>query len=138
VVRLGTGAGPHRRYEGLLLRDGALSQITHDHTYVQGLIDDGKLTATEAESHPQRAMLTRALTGTGDTRPDLSVHEVRPGDRYLLCSDGLSTTVTAEQMTAALGRGQGPAETVEHLVALAKKVGAPDNVACVVADVVSL
>jgi len=99
-----------------VLRDGALSQITHDHTYVQGLIDDGKLTAAEAESHPQRAMLTRALTGDGEMRPDLSMHAVHAGDRYLLCSDGLSTVVTAEQMTAALARGQGPAETVDYLV----------------------
>ena len=121
-----------------VLRDGALSQITHDHTYVQGLIDDGKLTAAEAESHPQRAMLTRALTGDGEMRPDLSMHAVHAGDRYLLCSDGLSTVVTAEQMTAALARGQGPAETVDYLVTLAQAAGAPDNIACVVADVVPL
>ena len=121
-----------------VLRDGALSQITHDHTYVQGLIDDGKLTAAEAESHPQRALLTKALTGKGDTRPDLSVHTVRPGDRYLVCSDGLSTVVTVDDLLAALERGQGPADTVDALVATARAAGAPDNVACVVADVVPI
>jgi serine/threonine protein phosphatase PrpC len=76
-----------------LMREGELFQITHDHTYVQSLVDEGRLTTEEAASHPQRSLLARALTGTGGPQPDLSVHEAKAGDRYLLCSDGLSAVV---------------------------------------------
>ena len=74
-----------------LLRGGELFQITHDHTVVQSLIDQGQLTPEEALSHPERALLLRALDGTQAAVPDLSLHDVRAGDRYLLCSDGLTS-----------------------------------------------
>ena len=90
--------GDSRAY---LLRDGQLSQITHDDTFVQTLIDDGRITAEEANSHPQRSLLLRALNGQ-EVEPDLSMREARAGDRYLLCSDGLSGVVSEETLAEAL------------------------------------
>jgi PPM family protein phosphatase len=121
-----------------LLRGGELFQITHDHTYVQSLVDAGRLSAEEAASHPQRSLLVRALTGTGGAQPDLSLHEAMAGDRYLLCSDGLSTVVPTESMRDVLTGPGGPEQTLDEVVALAYAAGAPDNLACVVADVVPL
>ncbi|GAB7052610.1 MerR family transcriptional regulator [Catenuloplanes indicus] len=123
--------GDSRAY---LLRDGTLFRITVDHTYVQSLVSEGRLSAEEARSHPQRALLVRALGH--DPAPDLSLHVARPGDRYLLCSDGLSAVVEPAALEAALRTGAAPAETVDALIALAYDGGAPDNIACVVADVV--
>ncbi|NUT32905.1 MAG: MerR family transcriptional regulator [Hamadaea sp.] len=119
-----------------LLRDGELFQITHDHTYVQSMVDSGRLSAAEAQSHPKRAMLIRALTADGAAEPDLSLHDAHPGDRYLLCSDGLSAVVAQDALLGVLTRVEDPAEAVGELVALAYAADAPDNVACVVADVV--
>ncbi|WP_460343324.1 MerR family transcriptional regulator [Actinoallomurus acanthiterrae] len=121
-----------------LVRDGGLFQITHDHTYVQSLIDEGRLTVEEAASHPQRSLLVRALTGTGETRPDLSMHGAMAGDRYLLCSDGLSTVVPAGSLREVLTGSDGPQQVLEDLIRRAYAAGAPDNIACVVADVVAL
>ena len=83
--------GDSRAY---LLRDGELSQITHDHTYVQTLIDAGRITAEEARVHPKRNLMLRAIDGTGVPEGDMSIREARVGDRYLLCSDGLCGVVT--------------------------------------------
>nr|WP_240929565.1 MerR family transcriptional regulator [Streptomyces coryli] len=128
--------GDSRAY---LVRDGELFRITHDHTYVQSLVDAGKLTEAEAASHPQRALLVRALTGTGEARADLSLHRAAAGDRYVLCSDGLSAVVPeAELREALIGVADGPQEVLDALLARAYAAGAPDNVACVVADVVGL
>ncbi|MFJ1754465.1 MerR family transcriptional regulator [Kitasatospora sp. NPDC088134] len=124
--------GDSRAY---LLRDGELLRITHDHTLVQSMVDEGRLTLAEAASHPQRTLLVRALTGSGDSRPDVSLHAARPGDRYLLCSDGLSRWAAEEQLHAVLAAAPDPAEAVRRLIALAHGAGAPDNVACAVADV---
>ena len=88
--------GDSRAY---LLRDGELSQITHDHTLVQTLVDEGRISQEEAASHPQRSMITRALDGRVGLELDLSVREVRPGDRYLLCSDGLTGPVRPSLQT---------------------------------------
>ncbi|MCW2639484.1 MAG: hypothetical protein JWP76_1790 [Dactylosporangium sp.] len=121
-----------------LLRGGELFQITHDHTYVQSLVDEGRLTADEAASHPQRAMLIRALDGKGRPQPDLSLHTAEVGDRYLLCSDGLSTVVDAEPLRTAMTTITDPEQVVQQLIDLAYRSGAPDNIACVVADVVAL
>lgn len=119
-----------------LLREGQLFQITHDHSYVQSLVDSGRLSADEAMSHPQRALLLRALTADGAAEPDLSVHEARAGDRYLLCTDGLFGAVGDGDIRSALSRPGGADEAVDDLIALAYAAGAPDNVACVVADIV--
>jgi protein phosphatase len=121
-----------------VLRDDELSQITHDHTWVQSLVDEGRLSPEEADSHPQRAMLVRAITGGGGHRPDLSVHDAAAGDRYLLCSDGLTRVVSTDSMSAVLRRRSSPDEAVEQLITLAYEGGAPDNIACVIADVASL
>ncbi|WP_248958430.1 PP2C family protein-serine/threonine phosphatase [Sphaerisporangium perillae] len=121
-----------------LLRDGEIFQITHDHTYVQSLVDEGRLSPEEAVSHPQRSLLVRALTGTGGSQPDLSLHTAVAGDRYLLCSDGLSTVVPAESLHSVLSGTGAPEQVLDELVGLAYAAGAPDNIACVVADVVTL
>ncbi|MGK4578624.1 protein phosphatase 2C domain-containing protein [Kitasatospora sp. HPMI-4] len=125
--------GDSRAY---LLRDGELFQITHDHTLVQSMVDDGRLALDEAASHPQRALLIRVLTGSGDNRPDLSLHTARAGDRYLLCSDGLSTTVPTASLHTALSTIAEPEQAVQQLVELANRAGGPDNIACAVADIV--
>lgn len=127
--------GDSRAY---LLRNDELFQITHDHTWVQSLVDEGRMSPEEAESHPQRALLARAITPSGGHQPDLSVHDAAAGDRYLLCSDGLTRVVSTEAISAVLRRGSSPDEAVEKLIALAYKGGAPDNIACVVAEVVVL
>lgn len=126
--------GDSRAY---LLRDGELVQITKDHTFVQTLVDEGRLTLEEAEHHPQRSVLMRVLSDViDDVEPDLSMREGRPGDRYLLCSDGLSGVVSHDTLRDTLAGGADPASTCEVLVQLALRAGAPDNVTCIVADVV--
>ncbi|GAA2384302.1 Stp1/IreP family PP2C-type Ser/Thr phosphatase [Streptomyces glaucosporus] len=127
--------GDSRAY---LLRDGQLTQITQDHTWVQRLVDEGRITEEEATTHPQRSLLMRAL-GSGDrVEPDLSIREVRPGDRYLLCSDGLSGVVSHQTMEETLASYQGPHETVQELIQLALRGGGPDNITCIVADVLDV
>lgn len=119
---------------GYLLRDGELIRITRDDTYVQSLVDDGKISEEEASVHPQRSLILKALTGR-PVEPTLSYREVHEGDRYLLCSDGLSDPVSAETIRDALSEGT-PAEAAEKLVNFALRSGGPDNVTVVVADVV--
>jgi serine/threonine protein phosphatase PrpC len=119
-----------------LLRGGELFQITNDHTVVQSLIDEGRLTAEEAISHPQRSLLLRALDGGGKAAPDLSLHEARPGDRYLLCSDGLTNVVPAATIHQVLRAVTEPGDAVRRLIEFANQAGGPDNIACVVADVI--
>jgi protein phosphatase len=123
--------GDSRAY---LMRDGELSQITHDDTFVQTLIDDGRITEEEANSHPQRSLLLRALNGQ-DVEPDLSMRDARAGDRYLLCSDGLSGVVTFDTIADAM-RDPDPQATADRLIELALRSGGPDNITCIVADVV--
>ncbi|MFD8588124.1 PP2C family protein-serine/threonine phosphatase [Streptomyces sp. NPDC059637] len=124
--------GDSRAY---LLRDGSLSQITQDHTWVQRLVDEGRITEEEAGTHPQRSLLMRALDGRGQVEPDLSIREVRAGDRYLICSDGLSGVVSHQTLEETLAGYRGPQETVQELIQLALRGGGPDNITCIVADV---
>ncbi|MFE0382762.1 MerR family DNA-binding transcriptional regulator [Streptomyces bungoensis] len=119
-----------------LLRDGELFRITHDHSVVQSLIDEGRLTPEEARSHPQRTLLLKALTGDAAPVPDLRLHEARAGDRYLLCSDGLTRVVADERIGELLAAAPDPEGGVRSLVDEANAAGGPDNVSCVVADVV--
>ncbi len=123
--------GDSRAY---LLRDGEFTQITHDDTFVQTLIDDGRITAEEANSHPQRSLLLRALNGQ-EVEPDLSMREARAGDRYLLCSDGLSGVVSEETLADAM-TDPDPQTTADRLIELALRSGGPDNITVIVADVV--
>jgi protein phosphatase len=125
--------GDSRAY---LLRDGEMSQITHDDTFVQTLIDDGRITQEEANSHPQRSLLLRALNGQ-EVEPDLSMREARAGDRYLLCSDGLSGVVSEETLADAL-KDPDPQSTADRLIELALRSGGPDNITVIVADVVEV
>ncbi|RKE20329.1 PP2C family serine/threonine-protein phosphatase [Streptomyces sp. TLI_171] len=127
--------GDSRAY---LLRDGRLSQITQDHTWVQRLVDEGRITAEEAETHPQRSLLMRALDGRGQVEPDLSIREVRAGDRYLICSDGLSGPVSHQTLEETLGSYYAPEQTVGELIQLALRGGGPDNITCIVADVIDV
>ncbi|MFD7615962.1 MerR family transcriptional regulator [Streptomyces sp. NPDC059802] len=121
-----------------LLRDGELFQITHDHTMVQSMVDEGRLTPEEAASHPQRALLVRALGRGADDTHDMRLHDARQEDRYLICSDGLSTVVRTAEIRRVLSEISEPAQAVRELIALANGSGGPDNVSCVVADVVEL
>ncbi|MFE9771215.1 Stp1/IreP family PP2C-type Ser/Thr phosphatase [Streptomyces sp. NPDC005931] len=127
--------GDSRAY---LLRDGVLTQITQDHTWVQRLVDEGRITEEEATTHPQRSLLMRALGSGEHVEPDLSIREVRPGDRYLICSDGLSGVVSHQTLEEALASYQGPEETVQNLIELALRGGGPDNITVIVADVLDL
>ena len=119
---------------GYLMRDGELTQITKDDTFVQTLVDDGRITAEEAHSHPQRSLIMKALTGH-EVEPTLTMREVRAGDRYLLCSDGLSDPVSHETIQTAM---QIPdvVDCADRLIELALRGGGPDNVTVVVAKVV--
>ena len=119
---------------GYLMRDGELAQITKDDTFVQTLVDEGRITAEEAHSHPQRSLIMRALTGH-EVEPTLIMREARVGDRYLLCSDGLSDPVSQETIAEALQIAD-VAESADRLIELALRGGGPDNVTVVVADVV--
>jgi protein phosphatase len=117
------------------MRGEQLSQITHDDTYVQHLVDSGKLTPDEAKDHPRKSVILRALLGS-DVEPDVSIREARAGDRYLLCTDGLSDVVTAETILETL-RIPDLQECADRLVELALRGGGPDNVTVIVADVVN-
>ena len=121
---------------GYLLRDDELYQITHDHTLVQSLVDEGRISADDVSTHPQRSLLLRALDGRSIAEPDMSVHESLPGDRYLLCSDGLSGVVSDETLRDTLSSIEDPDVAVRQLIELAIRGGGPDNITCIVADVV--
>jgi protein phosphatase len=124
--------GDSRAY---LLREGTLQQLTRDHTFVQQLVDEGRITAQAAMSHPQRNYITRALDGREGIELDLERLDLLPGDRLLLCSDGLSGVVTDETIATVLD-GSTPDQAVHQLVDLALRAGGPDNVTCIVADAV--
>jgi PPM family protein phosphatase len=121
---------------GYLLRDGELYQITHDHTLVQSLVDEGRISADDVSTHPQRSLLLRALDGRSVAEPDLSVHDSMPGDRYLLCSDGLSGVVSDETLRDTLSDLEDLDAATRQLIDLAIHGGGPDNITCIVADVV--
>lgn len=126
--------GDSRAY---LVRDGQFTQVTQDHTFVQHLVDTGQLTAEEAEHHPQRSVLLRVL-GDGEHAPvlDESVREARAGDRWLLCSDGLSSYVSDWTIAATLRDVPDLGACAEALIDLALRAGGSDNITIVLADVV--
>ncbi|MHC5905990.1 MerR family transcriptional regulator [Streptomyces sp. S6] len=128
--------GDSRAY---LLRGTGLFRITHDHSVVQSLLDEGRLTQEEAASHPDRLLLLKSLDGgAGSTTgtPDLRLHEARPGDRYLLCSDGLTRAVPEDEIRRVLTTATTPDDATRALIDAANTAGGQDNVSCVVADLV--
>ncbi len=127
--------GDSRAY---LLRGNVLYQITQDHTLVQSLVDEGRITPEEAAVHARRSMLLRALESSGNVEPDLSLREAKVGDRYLLCSDGLTCVVGPQQLYEAMTRIADLKELVQRLIDMANEAGGPDNITCVVADVVQV
>ena len=121
---------------GYLLREGTLSQLTTDHTFVQSLVDEGRITEVEARVHPHRNLILRAVDGVHDPEPDVFVLDVAPGDRVMLCSDGCSGVVDDAGLTRLLSQGT-PDHAVVSLVSAALDAGSSDNVTVVVADVVA-
>lgn len=121
-----------------LVREGKVAQITKDHSFVQQLVDQGRITAEEAQTHPQRSLVTKVLTGQPDDEPDVVVRQAIVGDRYLIASDGLTDYVARDTIDEVLVSTKVPAECADRLVQLALKAGAPDNVTVVIGDVVDL
>ncbi|MGW6281942.1 PP2C family protein-serine/threonine phosphatase [Kribbella sp. NPDC055071] len=124
--------GDSRAYR---MRDGVLYQLSHDHTFVQSLVDEGRISQEEAFTHPHRNLILRVLDGRPDSDPDLEILDVRAGDRLMLCSDGLPDYVSDEVIAASMASGT-PDSVVVELITHALEAGSNDNVTCVVADVV--
>jgi PPM family protein phosphatase len=118
------------------LRGGSLEQLSNDHTVIQELLDQGAISEAEAAEHPQRSMLTQALRGDGDVTPVLQVYEAKKGDRFLLCSDGLSGVLTEKEIKIGLKKSEKD-EAVKFLVDATYINGAPDNVTVLIADISS-
>ncbi|QPL05452.1 MULTISPECIES: PP2C family protein-serine/threonine phosphatase [Actinomyces] len=126
--------GDSRAY---LLREGELTQVTTDHTFVEYLVETGRLTREQAREHPQRSVLLRVLgDAEGDVQLDESIREAVPGDRWLLCSDGLSGPVSADTIKDVLTRVADPGAAADELINLAERAGGPDNITAVIFDVV--
>lgn len=140
LVQTGAGLalvhiGDSRAY---LLRDGELFLITQDHTLVRSMVDEGRLTPEEAATHPQRSLLLKALGGgEAPPVPDLRLHDVRPGDRFLLCSDGVFGVITPEALRETLLASPDPLSAARSVIDLALASGAPDNISCAVAHATS-
>lgn len=124
--------GDSRAY---LLRDGRLERLTHDHTWVQSLVDDGKISETEAVIHPHRSLLLKVLNGQPTNDPDLTMVPVQAGDRLMFCSDGVCGLIDDDVIAAGL---QIPDldQAVERIVAESLHEGGVDNITVIVADVV--
>lgn len=123
--------GDSRAYR---LRDGEFELLTEDHTLVNRMVREGKLTKDEARIHPHRSILTRALGVEGGLDVDVTTHDLHPGDRILLCSDGLTTVLTDDRIRAVLTEREDPQEACDDLVAAANAGGGPDNITVVVLD----
>ncbi|WP_433013024.1 PP2C family protein-serine/threonine phosphatase [Kribbella sp. CA-294648] len=124
--------GDSRAYR---MRDGLLYQLSHDHTFVQSLVDEGRISKEEAFTHPHRNLILRVLDGRPDSDPDLEILDVQAGDRLLLCSDGLPDYVSDQVIATSMAEGT-PDSVVVELITHALEAGSNDNVTCVVADVI--
>jgi PPM family protein phosphatase len=124
--------GDSRAYR---MRDGLLYQLSHDHTFVQSLVDEGRISKEEAFTHPHRNLILRVLDGRPDSDPDLEMLDVQAGDRLMLCSDGLPDYVSEQVIATSMAEGT-PDSVVVELITHALEAGSNDNVTCVVADVV--
>jgi serine/threonine protein phosphatase PrpC len=114
---------------------GKLNQLSHDHTVMQELIDQGRITPDEAVNHPQRSLLTHALMGDSGFDPVIQLYPIKIGDQFLLCSDGLTSVLSDFEIGKILKKYSGQ-ELVENLVAETKAKGAPDNVTVIWAEIV--
>lgn len=119
-----------------MLRGDAFTQITKDHSFVQQLVDEGRISREEAVHHPQRSVVTRVMTGQDDDEPDTSLREAKVGDRFLLCSDGLSDFVGADVIEEILRGARGPEEAADRCIEVALKASTRDNVTVIVAEIV--
>jgi PPM family protein phosphatase len=123
--------GDSRAY---LLREGALTQLTNDHTFVQTLVDEGRITPDEARTHPHRSLMIRALDGRSELEADIALLNVQPGDRLMLCSDGLSGFLDDGAIARLMGVG--PVDSAAAtLVRAALDAGSNDNVTCILAEI---
>jgi PPM family protein phosphatase len=120
--------GDSRAY---LLRDGDLRQLTRDHSLVEELRRQGRLTSEEAEEHPQRSIITRALGPERDVEPDVHTHQARSGDVYMLCSDGLTSMVRQDRLEQIVTGSPSLRDAADRLVAEANDMGGRDNITVV-------
>lgn len=125
--------GDSRAYR---LRDGVFERITRDHSWVQTLVDDGRITEAEALVHPHRSLILKVLNGQPTHSPDLELADIAEGDRYLICSDGLCGMVTDDAIEAVIG-GEDREQVIDQLVKIAYDEGGLDNVTIILADVVA-
>ena len=124
--------GDSRAY---VLHHGTLVRVTHDHSYVEELVDSGQITADEARTHPSRSIITRALGSDPDMYADHFSLEVNDGDRIILCSDGLSSMISDSEIEALAVSSATPQQAADNLVSAALTAGGADNVTVVVVDV---
>ena len=120
-----------------VLRHGTLVRVTHDHSYVEELVDSGQITADEARTHPSRSIITRALGSDADMYADHFSLEVNDGDRIILCSDGLSSMISDSELEAVAVSSATPQQAADNLVAAALTAGGSDNVTVAVVDVLN-
>jgi len=123
--------GDSRAY---LMRDGAVTQVTDDHSLVEQLVREGRLSPEEAHHHPQRAIITRALGIDAQVEVDVYRVDLQPGDRLLICSDGLTNMLSDETIGVTLGRHADPQQAADTLVDMANQAGGDDNITVVVLD----
>jgi protein phosphatase len=127
--------GDSRAY---LIRDGEISQITADHSLVEEMVRGGELTPEQAEVHPQRSIITRALGIDAEVDVDLYPIELQAGDRILLCSDGLTTMLRPEEIANIFGREPDPGRAAQLLVDAANAAGGEDNITAVIIEAVEV
>ena len=123
--------GDSRAY---LMRDGAVTQVTEDHSLVEQLVREGRLTPEEAQNHPQRAIITRALGVDPDVQVDTYRIDLKPGDRLMICSDGLTNMLSDDTIAQTLRRHADPQQAADTLVDMANQAGGDDNITVVLVD----
>jgi protein phosphatase len=126
--------GDSRAY---LMRDGAVTQVTEDHSLVEQLVREGRLTPEEAQNHPQRAIITRALGVDVDVQVDTYRIDLKPGDRLMICSDGLTNMLSDDTIAQTLRRHADPQQAADTLVDMANQAGGDDNITVVLVDALS-
>ena len=117
------------------IKKNKVEQLSHDHTVMQELLDQGRLSADEVYNHPQRSLLTQVLMGDSGIHPMLMVREVKKGDRFLLCSDGLSSVLSELEINQIVKKSE---DLLMDLLNAVREKGAPDNVTMILSEVVEL